>query len=94
TTWLATHADDALPTRQLYFPHAALALEAALLGQGVAMGDNLTCQADLQSGRLVRPFSASVTAQGQYALVCERLRLERAPVADFIEWFIEQLGDS
>ena len=59
-------------------PHAALALEAAVLGQGVAMGDNLTCQADLQSGRLVRPFSASVTAQGQYALVCERLRLERA----------------
>ncbi|KIY42169.1 LysR family transcriptional regulator [Pseudomonas sp. 10-1B] len=94
TTWLATHAEDALPTRQLYFPHAALALEAALLGQGIAMGDNLTCQADLQSGRLVRPFSASVTAQGQYALVCERLRLERAPVAEFIDWFIEQLGDS
>jgi len=35
-----------------------------------------------------------VTAQGQYALVCERLRLERAAVAQFIDWFIEQLGDS
>ena len=74
-------------------PHAALALEAAVLGQGVAMGDNLTCQADLQSGRLVRPFSASVTAQGQYALVCERLRLERGAVAEFIDWFTEQITE-
>jgi len=93
TTWLATHANDALPGRQLYFPHAALALEAAALGQGVAMGDNLTCQGDLQSGRLVRPFDASVTAQGQYALVCERLRLERDAVAQFLGWFTEQLAE-
>lgn len=93
TSWLATHAEDGQPNRQLYFPHAALALEAALLGQGVAMGDNLTCQADLQSGRLVRPFSASVTAQGQYALVCERLRLERGAVGDFVDWFIEQISE-
>ncbi|WP_422415144.1 MULTISPECIES: LysR substrate-binding domain-containing protein [unclassified Pseudomonas] len=93
TAWLATHAEDAQPGRQLYFPHAALALEAAALGQGVAMGDNLTCQADLVSGRLVRPFAASVAAMGQYALVCERLRLERGAVADFIEWFTTQISE-
>jgi hypothetical protein len=37
------------------------------------MGDNLTAQEDLLSGRLVRPFTASMTAFGQYALVCERV---------------------
>lgn len=93
TAWLATHADDAQPVRQLYFTHAGLALEAAALGQGVAMGDNLTCQGDLASGRLVRPFAASVTALGQYALVCERLRLERGAVAEFVEWFGGQLAN-
>ena len=82
-----------MPTRQLYFPHAALALEAAVLGQGVAMGDNLTCQADLQSGRLVRPFTAQVASLGQYALVCERLRLDKPAVAQFIEWLTDQLAD-
>ncbi|TQR54833.1 LysR family transcriptional regulator [Pseudomonas aeruginosa] len=80
TAWLATHA--------------GLALEAAALGQGVTMGDNLTCQGDLAGGRLVRPFAASVTALGQYALVCERLRLERGAVAEFVEWFGEQLANA
>jgi LysR family glycine cleavage system transcriptional activator len=54
TTWLTSHAGDLRPQRQLYFAHAGLALEAAAQGQGVAMGDNLTAQEDLLSGRLVR----------------------------------------
>jgi LysR family transcriptional regulator, glycine cleavage system transcriptional activator len=71
-----------------------LALEAAAQGQGVAMGDNLTAQEDLLSGRLVRPFTASMTALGQYALVCERVRLERPAVMQLLEWFNDQLADS
>jgi LysR family glycine cleavage system transcriptional activator len=70
-----------------------LALEAAAQGQGVAMGDNLTAQEDLLSGRLVRPFTSSMTALGQYALVCERVRLERPAVAQMLEWFNDQLID-
>jgi LysR family glycine cleavage system transcriptional activator len=93
TAWLTSHAGDLRPQRQLYFAHAGLALEAAAQGQGVAMGDNLTAQEDLQSGRLVRPFASSMTALGQYALVCERLRLERPAVAQMLEWFNDQLAD-
>ncbi|QZI68172.1 LysR family transcriptional regulator [Pseudomonas protegens] len=94
TAWLTTHAGDARPARQLYFAHAGLALEAAAQGQGVAIGDNLTAAEDLLNGRLVRPFSASVTALGQYALVCERLRLERPAVQQLVDWFQEQLRES
>lgn len=89
--WLTTHAGDVQGARQLYFPHAGLALEAAVQGQGVAMGDNMTAIEDLASGRLVRPFSASVTALGQYALVCERIRLEKPAVRQFLDWMSEQL---
>ncbi|MFZ2318550.1 MAG: LysR substrate-binding domain-containing protein, partial [Pseudomonas sp.] len=89
--WLTTHAGDVPGARQLYFPHAGLALEAAAQGQGVAMGDNMTATEDLASGRLVRPFSASVTALGQYALVCERIRLEKPAVLQFLDWMSEQL---
>jgi LysR family glycine cleavage system transcriptional activator len=92
TAWLTTHAGDIQPARHLYLGHAGLALEAAAQGQGVAMGDNLTATEDLANGRLVRPFSASVAALGQYALVCERIRLDKPAVTQFIEWFTDQLG--
>lgn len=59
----------------------------------MAIGDNLTSAEDLASGRLVRPFAAQVASLGQYALVCERLRLDKPAVAAFIEWFTDQLVD-
>ncbi|MEX6502573.1 LysR substrate-binding domain-containing protein [Pseudomonas zhanjiangensis] len=92
--WLTSHAGDVQASRQLYFAHAGLALEAAAQGQGVAIGDNLTATEDLASGRLVRPFAASVTALGQYALVCERIRLDKPAVVQFMNWLSDQLGDS
>ncbi|MDU9415929.1 LysR substrate-binding domain-containing protein [Pseudomonas sp. zfem005] len=94
SAWLSVHAGDLQPLRHLYLGHAGLTLEAAAQGQGVAMGDNLTSAEDLASGRLVRPFAASVASLGQYALVCERLRLDKPAVAQFVEWFSDQLADS
>lgn len=91
--WLATHAADLRPTRHLYLGHAGLTMEAAARGQGVAIGDNLTSAEDLASGRLVRPFAAQVPSLGQYALVCERLRLDKPAVAQFVDWFSDQLAD-
>ncbi|MGR1215444.1 LysR substrate-binding domain-containing protein [Metapseudomonas otitidis] len=91
--WLATHAADLRPARHLYLGHAGLTMEAAARGQGVAIGDNLTSAEDLASGRLVRPFAAQVPSLGQYALVCERLRLEKPAVAQFVDWFNDQLAD-
>lgn len=94
TAWLTTHAEDLQAARHLYFPHAGLALEVAAQGQGIAMGDNLTATEDLASGRLVRPFAASVTSLGQYALVCERIRLEKPAVLQFLDWLSEQFEQS
>lgn len=91
--WLATHAADLRPARHLYLGHAGLTMEAAARGQGVAIGDNLTSAEDLASGRLVRPFAAQVPSLGQYALVCERLRLDKPAVAQFVDWFSDQLAN-
>lgn len=91
--WLATYAADLRPARHLYLGHAGLTMEAAARGQGVAIGDNLTSAEDLASGRLVRPFAAQVPSLGQYALVCERLRLDKPAVAQFVDWFSDQLAD-
>ena len=40
-----------------------------------------------------RGHTASVAALGQYALVCERIRLEKPAVANFLDWFADQLAD-
>lgn len=84
TAWLTTHAGDMRAERNLYFEHAGLALEAAVRGLGVALGDALTATEDLASGRLVRPFAESVASLGQYALICDRQRLDRPAVSHFI----------
>ncbi len=91
TAWLTTHAGDIRPERHLYFSHAGLALEAAARGQGIALGDDLTATEDLARGRLVRPFAESVASLGQYALVCDRQRLDKPAVGQFIAWCAQQL---
>jgi len=49
-------------------PH--IAIEAALHGQGVALGDSLLIGDDLAEGRLVRLFEKSVPASMRTNVVC------------------------
>jgi LysR family glycine cleavage system transcriptional activator len=49
--------------RQLRFSHFGLALSAAIDGLGVALGRSPMVDAELASGRLVRPFGAKVMAK-------------------------------
>lgn len=51
------------------FPVLDAALQAAIQGFGVAMGDVLLIQDDLKAGRLVRPFDIPPTNVGAYFLV-------------------------
>ncbi len=49
--------------RQLRFSHFGLALSAAIDGLGVALGRSPMVDAELASGRLVRPFGSKVMAK-------------------------------
>ena len=49
--------------RQLRFSHFGLALSAAIDGLGVALGRSPMVDAELASGRLVRPFGGNVMAK-------------------------------
>ncbi|MGA7866607.1 MAG: LysR substrate-binding domain-containing protein [Stellaceae bacterium] len=50
-------------TRQVRFSHFGLALSAAIDGLGIALGRSPMVDAELASGRLVRPFGGKVMAK-------------------------------
>lgn len=56
--------DDA---RGLHFGQTSLALQAAIDGHGVALGESSTTADDLAAGRLVKPFELSLKAPPQFA---------------------------
>ena len=72
--------------RMVEMGNAHIAIEAALHGQGAALGDSLLVQDDLNEGRLVRLFKKSVPAKHAYHLVC-REEVRATPLAAaFISW--------
>lgn len=92
--WLAAAGVDAArPGRDLRFPNAALALDAAKAGLGFALGDEVLTALDLQSGALLRPFRETIAAPYTYYLV-SGLDAERSPLCDAFEgWLADRIRD-
>ncbi len=76
------------------FADMNLAYSAALAGQGIAMGDEFVCSADLLSGKLVRPFPERLGTQNAYYLALPRDRPRNATVAAFVGWIKGALPES
>lgn len=74
-------------TRGPRFHDVALALDAAMAGQGVAMGDDVLCARDIASGRLVRLFDVTVTRNWYWLVMPEGRRLPPAAGA-FRSWLL------
>jgi len=86
TRWLlaaGAHADD---FRLTEMGNAHIAIEAALHGQGTALGDSLLVGDDLAQGRLVRLFEQSVPAKHAYYVVCRHEVCQSPLVAGFTDW--------
>lgn len=60
----------------LYFSNILLVLQAALSGQGIAIGDDVVCGDSLRRGHLVRPFSERIPSDRAYYLVTPHSRLD------------------
>lgn len=75
---------------QMGSPH--IGIEAALHGQGVALGDSLANHDDLMDGTLIRPFSATVPSKYAYYWVI-RPELEHSPlVTAFQQWVYSKIA--
>lgn len=91
TRWLLAAGARTDGFRMTEMGNFHLAIEAALHGQGVALGDSLLAGDDLAEGRLVRLFEQSVPARHAYYVVCRHEVGESPLVAGFSEWMLSKV---
>lgn len=82
------HADARRGPR---FSLLSMAIEAAIQGQGVALGRSVLVADDLATGRLIKPLADSVPIDFAYFLVYPK-RLGQTPkIVAFREWLLEEV---
>ncbi len=79
------------PTRGVEFGNSVLLTEAAVRGQGVALGRMSLVGDHLASGRLVRPLKTSRPADYAYYAVTTHAGAERPRVQAFLGWLEAQV---
>lgn len=89
--WLRHHDVSGVdPERGPVFNDAAMALQVAIAGQGVAMSRRVLVADDLAAGRLVKPFDLDLPYQLAYYVVCPEATAQRPKVAHFREWLLAE----
>jgi LysR family glycine cleavage system transcriptional activator len=76
------------------FEDMNVVLQAAIEGEGVALASPTMVKADLDAGRLVRPFDLDVTVDRSYYAVCPPERLVDPAVRAVMEWLIGEAGET
>jgi LysR family transcriptional regulator, glycine cleavage system transcriptional activator len=89
---LAAGLRDIDNVRSIHFTHTALALQAAIDGQGVALTESTLVADDLAKGLLVQPFSMALRGPPQFAYYALTLPDQRPDslVCRFRSWLIEE----
>jgi LysR family transcriptional regulator, glycine cleavage system transcriptional activator len=72
------------------FNQSSLVLEAAILGRGVALAKSTLADADVASGRLVRPFDVSVPVNFAYYVVYPETKAALPKVRLFHDWLRQE----
>jgi LysR family glycine cleavage system transcriptional activator len=79
-------ADDVRPPPGVRFTYSHMALQAAVAGQGVALGTSVLAADDLAIGNLVRPLAESAASRFAYYFVCPQDAVERPKIKAFRGW--------
>lgn len=84
----------------LHTPHgprfntSALAIQAAVDGQGVALGRSVLVHDDLAAGRLIKPFELSISNVFAYYCISRETDDDRPELAAFRNWLIRTAADT
>ena len=70
-----------------------MALDAAVDGQGVALGRSALAAWDLIAGRLVRPFELSLPVPYAYWIVCPKATAKLPKIALFRDWLLAEAAE-
>jgi LysR family glycine cleavage system transcriptional activator len=84
--WLAMSGVEFPRSAGITFSDLMLVQSAAIAGQGVMMGDEITCAGALAAGQLVTPFSSKIKSRGGYYLLRSRQRRPSPAMLAFTRW--------
>ena len=89
--WLrAAGVSDVDWTRGPHFSVSSMAIETAIAGQGVVLGSDVLCAADLAAGRLVKPFDVGLALDFGYWIVSPESAAERPKAVAFRNWLLAE----
>ena len=91
--WLRAAGVADIDTRRgSRFMLSELAIQAAVRGQGVTLGNQLIVGDDLAAGRLVKPFDAALNIRPDFAyyFVCPDGRQDDPRIAAFRDWLMDE----
>ena len=81
-------------TRGPAFSEALMALQAAIDGQGVALGQGILVEYDIAAGRLVRPLATEASLRLSYYLIHPHEAVEHPGFALFRQWLADEVARS
>ncbi|WP_104401973.1 transcriptional regulator GcvA [Vibrio penaeicida] len=70
------------------FSHSTMVLQAAVHGQGVALGNNVLAQPEIDAGRLVCPFDEVLISKNAFYVVCHEQQADTGRIATFRDWML------
>jgi DNA-binding transcriptional LysR family regulator len=92
--WLkANGAARVVPSREMYFEHTYLQIQAAIEGLGFALGSLPLVESEIASGVLVTPLRLPVWLGPDYTLVVAQDRESDPAVSAFIAWLRRKARD-
>ena len=90
--WLAVAGARQVEARRgPIIDNSTVLLQAAIDGQGVALSSEAIIRADLEAGRLVKPFDVDLDADNAYYLVAPPRAFERPNVQAFRDFLLAEI---
>lgn len=71
------------------FSHSMMVMQAAALGQGIALGNSVLAKPELDAGRLIMPFEEKLESRDAYYLVYHEGHGDMGKIAAFREWVMK-----
>jgi LysR family glycine cleavage system transcriptional activator len=73
------------------FSHSSMVLQAAIHGQGVALGHSVLAKPEIDSGRLICPFNEVLVSKNAYYVVCRESQAELGKISAFRNWMLSMV---